>query len=537
MKRLPPLLVAIVVAATRLRAIPRGCWEGEEIRFVRALLTFDPFQQQPEAPGYPLVVALGKLINAFIHDPFASLIVLSVVASIAGAVLLTFAFARILDDEWCGAAGAVLVYLSPAMLVFTPLPNAEAVAMALIAAALLTYARGDELLFGVCAGADVAARPQVIVAMLVLVLFARKRRAAAAFVATLIVAFEPLVEAVGIDRIGHYVRANWNVTRMPWRELAMRFIAHPWGPKLLSLPLLVVAVAGAVMLLRRGERRAFGVALFGLAHLGFCFVAADRMDGVQPMLPALVATALFAAAALRPMVRFALPIALAYGAGAIVYGEPLIAQRTAGSSPPAAATAYAARTLPTGGIVVYEPSLEAFARDAGFTSAPLAALNALAMRPDVPVLLLADGGSHSPNAKTFAWPDSDVYGKVTTEHYRVVSVIPLPPPARYIAGSGVYQLERTADGREWRWLAQDATIILPPLSGSVAHIELSLPENDNTLTINGRTIEVVHGKTTAIDIPVVSNAASTLTFHAARSFTPPGETRHLAVQLLSLERR
>jgi hypothetical protein len=537
MKRLPPLLVAIIVAATRLRAIPRGCWEGEEIRFVRALLTFDPFQQQPEAPGYPLVVALGKLVNAFIHDPFASLIVLSVVASIAGAVLLTFAFARILDDEWAGAAGAALVYLSPAMLVFTPLPNAEAVAMALIAAALLTYARGDELLFGVCAGAAVAARPQVIVAMLVLVLFARKRRAAAAFVATLVVTFEPLVEAVGIDRIGHYVRANWNVTQMPWRELAMRFIAHPWGPKLLSLPLLVVAAAGAVMLLRRGERRAFGVALFGLAHLLFCFVAADRMDGVQPMLPALVATALFAAAALRPIARFALPIALAYSAGAIVYSEPLIAQRTAGASPPVAATAYAARTLPIGGIVVYEPSLEAFARDAAFTSAPLATLNALAMRPDVPVLLLADGGSHSPNAKTFAWPDSDVYGKVTTEHYRVVSVIPLRPPARYVAGNGVYQLERTADGREWRWLAQDATITLPPLPGSIAHIELSLPENDNTLTINGRTIEVVHGKTNAIDIPVVSNAAATLTFHAARSFTPPGETRHLAVQLLSLERR
>jgi hypothetical protein len=536
MKKLPPLLVAIVVAGTRLLAIPRGFWEGEELRFARALLTFDPVQQQPEAPGYPLVVALGKLFNAFIHDPFTSLIVLSVVSSIAGAVLLTFAFSRILDEDWCGAAGAAFVYLSPAMLVFTPLPNAEAVSMALVAAALLTYARGDDLLFGVCAGAAVAARPQLIVAMLVLVLFARKRRAAAAFVVTLVVAFEPLIEAIGMTRIDHYIRTNWNVLHVPWRELAMRFIAHPWGPKWLSLPLLVIAAAGAVLLLRR-ERRAFGVALFALAHLIFCMLAADRMDGVQPVLPALVAAALFAAAAFRPMARFALPVALAYGAGALVYSEPLLAQRTTGASPPVAATAYAARMLPPGGVVVYEPSIEAFARDAGFTSAPLAALNALAMRPEVPVLLLADGGSRVRNAKTFAWRDSDVYGKVTTEHYRVVSVIPLPPPARYVAGAGVFQLERTAGGEEWRWLAQEATITLPPLPGSIAHLELSLPENDNTLTINGRTITVSHGKTTVVEIQIVSNAAATLTFHAARSFTPLGETRNLAVQLLSVERR
>jgi hypothetical protein len=534
---IPALLVAIVVAATRLRSLPRSVWEGEELRFVRSLLTFDPLQQQPEAPGYPLVVGLGKLVNAFVHDPFASLLVLSVLASIAGAVMLTFAFARLLDDAWCGAAGAALLYLSPAMLVFTPLPNAEAVAMALIAATLLTYARGDDLLFGICAGAAVAARPQTIVAMLALVLFARKRRAVAAFVVTLFVTFEPLVEAIGVNRIGHYISANRDVSRMPWRELVTRFIAHPWGPKLLSPPVLLIAIAGVVLMVRRGERRAFGIALFAVAHLAFCLVAADRTDGVQPLLPMLIAPAFFVAAALRPLARFALPLALAYGAAAIVYSEPLIAQRTAGASPAVAATEYAARALPPGGVVVYEPAMEAFARDANFAAAPLSALNTLAMRADVPVLLLADGGSQSPNAKTFAWRDSDIYGKVTTERYRVVSVIPLPPPARYIAGDGVFQLERTADGEEWRWLAQEATITLPPLPGSIARIALSLPETDNTLTINGHTFEVLHGKTTVIDIPITSNAAATLTFHAARRFTPPGETRNLAVQLVAVERR
>jgi hypothetical protein len=522
-KHLPSLVVAIVVAVTRLRAIPRTCWQPEEIGFTRALLTFDPMQQQPDAPGYPLVVGLGKLVNAFVHDPFASLIVLSVVASIAGAVMLTLAFARILNDEWAGAAGAALVYLSPAMLVFTPLPNAEAVSMALIAATLLAFARGNGVALGICAAATVAARPQTIFAMLVLLLFARNRRAFVAFIVTVVICFEPMLEVISPA----YLRANWpGVAGLS----AMRLIAHPWGSKALSLPLLAFAALGAVLLVRSRNTRAFGVALFAIAHLAFCFIAADRNAGVQPMLPALVAPALFAAASLR---RFALPVALAYGAGALVYTQPLIASRTAGPSPPIAAV----RSIATKGVVVYEPALEPFVRDAPFATAPLAALDTLAMRPDVEVLLLADGG-----ATTFAWPDSDAYGKVTTEHYRVVSVISLPPPARYVAGAGVYQLERTIDGREWRWLAQRASITVPPLPGSHAQLTLALPADAATdrviIDVNGATVATVivkRGETVAVDVPVPSGAIATLTFRADHAFA--ADSRTLAVQLLSVSRR
>jgi hypothetical protein len=524
-KHLPWLVVAIIVAVTRLRAIPRTCWQPEEIGFTRALLTFDPMQQQPDAPGYPLVVGLGKLVNAFVHDPFASLIVLSVVASIAGAVMLTLAFARILNDEWAGAAGAALVYLSPAMLVFTPLPNAEAVSMALIAATLLAFARGNGVALGICAAATVAARPQTIFAMLVLLLFARNRRAFVAFIVTLVICFEPMLEVI----TPAYLRANWSgVAGLS----AMRLIAHPWGSKALSLPLLASAAIGAVLLVRSRNTRAFGVALFAVAHLAFCFIAADGNAGVQPMLPALVAPALFAAASLR---RFTVPVALAYGAGALVYTQPLIASRTAGPSPPIAAV----RSIATNGVVVYEPALEPFVRDAPFTTARLAALDTLAMRPDVEVLLLTDGGG----AQTFAWSDSDAYGKVTTEHYRVVSVIPLPPPARYVVGAGVYQLERSIDGHEWRWLAQRASIALPPLPGSHAQLTLALPadaatDNRVMIEVNGAlaaTVMVKRGETVAVDVPVPNGAIATLTLRADHAFD--ADTRTLAVQLLSLSRR
>ncbi|HKO00932.1 MAG TPA: hypothetical protein VJ032_04510, partial [Thermoanaerobaculia bacterium] len=337
-KSLAPILVGVVVAATRLRALPRTCWQGEEVGFTRALLTFDPLQHQPEAPAYPLTVGLGKLVNAFVHEPFVALVALSVIASVAGAVMLTFAFTRILGDEWSGAAASALVYLSPAMLVFTPLPNAEAVSMALVAAMLLTFARGDGALFGICAGAAVAARPQLVLAALVLVLFARRGRAA--FVATLLITFEPLLESV--PHVADYARTNWEAVRVAsaasgvaGRELVMRFIAHPWGPKLLSLPLLAIAAAGAVMLARKRDSLALGVALFAAAHLAFCVVAADRSAGVQPLLPAVVGVALIVAAPLR---LFAMPLALAYGIGALMYVEPIVGLRGT-DAPAAAATA------------------------------------------------------------------------------------------------------------------------------------------------------------------------------------------------------
>ena len=520
-KSLAPILVGVVVAATRLRALPRTCWQGEEVGFTRALLTFDPAQHQPEAPAYPLTVGLGKLVNAFVHEPFAALVALSVIASIAGAFMLALAFTRILGDEWSGAAASAIVYLSPAMLVFTPLPNADGVSMALVAATLLTFARGDTALFGICAGAAVAARPQLVLAALVLVLFARRGRVA--FVATLLITFAPLLQS--LPHVGNYARSNWEATRIAsaasgvaGRELAMRFIAHPWGPKLLSLPLLAIAAAGAVMLARKRDARAFGVALFAATHLAFCVVAADRSDGVQPLLPALVAVALFAAAPLR---RFAIALAFAYGIAAMIYVEPIVRLRGT-DAPAAAATAYAARSK---AVVIYDPSMEPFARNGGFAAAPLAALDRFATQPNVPLVLLAEGAG----AKTFAWPDSDAYGKVTTEHYRVVSVSPIPPASRYIAGEGVYQLERTVDGREWRWLAPRASIRIP--AHTHARIVLGLPANaaeDNRVTLNDATAVVVRrGETVEVDVD-----ATTITFRAERSFTPPGEHRTLAVQLL-----
>jgi len=70
------------VAAARLLTLPHSVWEGDEILFMKGIEHFDPLHHQPHPPGYPLLIGLGKLLNLLFHDPFASLVALSVLAKL-----------------------------------------------------------------------------------------------------------------------------------------------------------------------------------------------------------------------------------------------------------------------------------------------------------------------------------------------------------------------------------------------------------------------------------------------------------------------
>ena len=518
---------------TRVATLPQTFWQSEEVRFARALLTFDPLQQQPEPPGYPLYVGIGRLFNFFVREPFAALLALSVIAAALGAWLVALAAAELLGSDWAGGAAALILYFSPAMLVFDALPNPEGLAVALIAAAILAMARGKSLWFGIFAAAAIGVRPEIAPAMFVMVLVFVLRQARrprlktiAGFVIVLILCFVPLVEAIGASNLAGYARANDFALRtsseaagLHGRELLLRFIAHPWGAKWTSFPLLIAAAIGFVITLRRARVLAATLAAFALVHLIFCLAVADRADGVQPVIPALVVIAIFAAAALSRWPKAAFAIAVAYAIAGFAYAWPILHLRRTRPAPPAAAMRYARRVLPRDSVLLYEPSLEAWARFSRFDVAPIRDFDRYADRPDTPLFLLADGGSKTARAAVFEWPDSDAYGKVTTDHYRVVSLIPLPPNTRYKSLGGVYSFERTADGREWRWLAGDAIIELPSRGSRIVHLRFALPDDarieENTISVNGEKVTVRRGE--AADLAF--RTSSLLRLHASRTFS------------------
>jgi len=76
----------VAVAVTRLFALPRSPWEYDEFLFAQSIVKFDPVNHHPHPPGYPLVVALGKLFNYVLADPFTSLVYLAWVSTVVGSV-------------------------------------------------------------------------------------------------------------------------------------------------------------------------------------------------------------------------------------------------------------------------------------------------------------------------------------------------------------------------------------------------------------------------------------------------------------------
>ncbi|HXG59698.1 MAG TPA: hypothetical protein VNL91_11810 [Thermoanaerobaculia bacterium] len=545
------LLAAIVVTAVCLYALPEGYWEPEEIAFAHALVTFDPLQHRPAPPVHPLYVGLARLVYAFVHDAFLSQIVLAVVASAAGAALFARGAGELLGDAWGGFAASLLLHLSPAVVIFAPLPNAEAVALAALGAALLFYARGESLFFGMALGAAVGAQPRWIVAAMVWwaasAVVARRGalRSLAGLAAASAVCWLPVVETIGIGRIDDYLRYARESTAaiagggLSGAPLVMRFIAHPWGTKWIAVPLLVAAAAGLAVAVRQAELRMRVVPplAFAATQLGCALAFADRGDGVQPVLGSLVAPALLAGLALARSGRLPATLVLAaFSIGFLLYVMPLLDVRRKRDSAPREVLAKAVATLPGGSVLATDPPLTIHARAFAPSLRPVSLqyVDRWTARTEVPLFLLTDGGSKLPAAFTAEWPDSDPYGKLTTERYRVASIIPLAAH-RYSPGEGVHQIEEDEAEGVWRWLAPRAWIGIPSNRGIV--IEIGLPRDApierNRVTINGVALEVRRGERTVIDLP----PSRRVTFESVGAFTPPGESRSLAVQLFRAEAR
>src|SRR5436309_12166862 len=273
------LLGFVLVAAARALTLPRSLWEMDEFLFSGAVGHFAPLLHRPHPPGYPLTVGLGKLFALVFPSHFISLVALAVVSSLVGYWALVAAFRRIAggaEAERVAVAGALLFQLSPVMLVQGTLPMSDPpalmfLALALAAAAVLENGGGTWAAtgLGAAASAAIGCRPQLALAVLPMLAVTlwrmpeRWRRGEALTTFTLVSLgwLVPLVVAAGGPRgflayemkqaayvAVHDADASRNGGAV---SLLSRFVAHPWGPKWLALPVLALAVAGPVALVRR----------------------------------------------------------------------------------------------------------------------------------------------------------------------------------------------------------------------------------------------------------------------------------------------
>jgi hypothetical protein len=564
------LLGVIVVLISRLATMPKTFWESDELLFAAALKSFDPWASHPHPPGYPLYVGLGKFAAALTGDAFTGLLAISVIACVGGYLALALAFRRILGDPDLAMAGALVFYFSASMLVNGTLPMSDSAALACAAAAIyaMTFfpheaTERTAIALGLATSAAIGIRPQLVVPLLpvaaVVLASSRDRRkiiaGTLAFAFLSIAWFAPLMDAAGgWDKLvlwetkqAAYVAAHDAAASRGAHstgEVATRFIFHPWGPKLIALPLAILALLGAAGVWRRRNIRMLPLFAFSLIHLVFALAVMDPADAPRYALPWLMSVALFIACGfgiVRDSARMrSVPLVGAAIVGVVswMYVAPIVGTRRRQPSPPAAAAA-AAKLAPNT-VVLYDLSMKPHAEVlfGSYQSLPIdKGLAAHYDHPDVPLVILGDGGSRGPTAQRFEWPDSDAYGKLTRNHFRVVTLNPVPPNERYLPLRGVYATERT-NSDEWRWLAPEAVLRLPHGHGGEVTIDLGLshdaPYDSVEVNVNERSITVTKDRAATLTAPA---GTDDVVIRSAQSFAPATvlhnqDPRILAVQLL-----
>ena len=573
---------ALIVLLVRIFTAPRTPWENDEFLFTEGVRQFDPSRYHPHPPGFPLFILLGKAFNVVTHDPWRALVVLNIVLAPIGFVALTRALRNWIGDEITAVAASLIYFLSTAMLVHGPLALSDAAAMTFVCLAFAAISDPNDahersaILTGLWTSAAIGTRPQLLIPIAPLLIVAlirmrtmRQRVACIlAFGFVSLMWFLPLLEATGgwdgfvlyqTKQVAYFATHDAAMSRGAFTpgQIALRFLIHPWGSKYLTLPILTLIALGVAGFARRW-RPLLPLIAFTAVQLVFELGSMDPADGARYSLPIMIAFALAAALGLAQIARSAhfplLPIggALLIALGSGIYVRDILLPRMSGPSPTAAAAQYVKSTFPPDTVVLFDaamrPAVESLLPE--YRSLPLeTGLRRYYDQTQVPLALLADGGSHDPDAKTFSWPETDAYGKLTRNHYRVVTADAITKAERYAPVEGVYALERTIAGDEWRWLAPRAAIALPRGFNSVT-VTLALSHDapfDNNPTqvlVNGRpeaTIDVTRQPATAT-VELIPPLPPEIEFRATRSFRPADvlknqDPRTLAVELVRVEQR
>src|SRR5882724_7475791 len=79
-QRIACWIVACVCAATRFLAMARSIWDWDEALFCLGMRSYDVTRHHPHPPGFPVYIALGRIVRAVIPSDFRALQAVNLVA-------------------------------------------------------------------------------------------------------------------------------------------------------------------------------------------------------------------------------------------------------------------------------------------------------------------------------------------------------------------------------------------------------------------------------------------------------------------------
>ena len=297
------LALAVLVAATRWLALSKTLWDWDEALFALAVQDYDVSAYHPQPPGFPLFIALAKLIPL---DPFHALQTIAFGSSLFVFPAM-FLLARALRASFAEATGAgLLLAFFPNVWFYGGTALSDVPSMVLVITACALLLRGQLVPGAIVLAVAAGFRPQnlLIGAVPFLVAFLQRKRAAvgaALITATIVAATYASAAALSggwdvyrdvLVRHESYIRNTDSFLAAAHPGLvrvADDFFFRPYRAPLINV-LVTILVAAAVL-----RRRCWlVVAIFGpfclFAWLFLDFHSASRFSiGYMPMFAMLAA--------------------------------------------------------------------------------------------------------------------------------------------------------------------------------------------------------------------------------------------------------
>jgi dolichyl-phosphate-mannose-protein mannosyltransferase len=560
------LIVAVVCAATRFLALARSLWDWDEALFVLGMRHYDVAQHQPHPPGFPIYIAMGRMMRLVVGDDFRALQTVNIIAAVllfpalfrlARELRLTFRTSVIaatlfafFPNVWFFGGGAfsdipsVVLVLFAVTLLFRGVRSRNAYWAGTLLLALAIGIRPQNLLLGLFPGicATRKRRPmEIVVALLIGVIVVGS-------------AFGGAVAASGssesyfrvVREHSEYISRvdSWRSPVRPpmWRLFDRFFIKQYQSPPLSILTTLFVIASVVGSIRERYRPMLFNVLTFA----PFAIVAWAMLDrfsisrfsiGYQAMF------ALLAADGIRRVAkRYDAAVAAALAAAFIAYALPALTPVRNEIAPSVlAARAVAQHVDPRQDQLfvghTMSKFLDLFAPGFPYTKVLDDRALPLAARPRA--WLLAEITDTPETGFVFERRRGHLWN-IARRHYFEIKLEPLVRRPRFLTG---WYGPESMDIDEWRWMNGRSVTLLPPARGETMlrmHVGVpgeTMPKNPRiTVKLNGRVVDQFRTRDGYIERdyrvqPALRNLPNVLELSIDRTARLPDDTRELGLRL------
>lgn len=491
-------LAAVVVALTRVWARSRTLWDWDEALFSIAVGKYDVVQHHPHPPGFPLYIALAKLIRFFVHSDFHALQAITTIAAIAMFPLL-FWLARELRFPFRTAfLGSLLFVFFPNVWFFggTAFSDIPGLVMVIAACAMLlrscrernAYFAGALLL-----GLAAAIRPQALLVGCAPALIASRCRVkekrgkdvvAASAIGIAVLAVSYGGAALASQSVESYIAMNGklrqyvrtvdsflNPNRPPVITLFPDFFARAIPGGHITIAISVLAL---VSVIASFVRRTPGVWILVAMFLPFNLIGWFMLDTNSISRYSIGYAAMYAILAVdgvdaltgRSTISTLIDAAFAGSVIARLVWWTLPALRDARStiSPPVAAMQWIRANVPRTTPLFVQTSMQPFS-DFMLGDLDVSLVEDAAELPGraygMREWFVTEGSSGVIGGHNFVRDRGHLFN-IARQRYFEVSIVPMPDVVRF--GRGWYGGE--SEGlASWRWMSGRSETFLPPVAG------------------------------------------------------------------------